>query len=238
MPFDKTLLALTIATALSGCATVAELKEKVMPSTPAATAASAPTTGTTAASTAAPAPAAAPKPAVVNDTPVNPAAQRAYDDANRALRAGRTADAERAYVALTKSNPELGGPHANLGAMYRKAGKPEASVKELEQAVALSPSQPVYLNQLGISYRQLGQFDKARGAYERAIAADPAYAAPVLNLGILNDLYLNDAVRAADLYDRYLTLAPGGDAIVTKWVAELKNRKGGPVTLLSKKEKT
>jgi len=232
MRFDKALLGLTIAAALGGCATVTELKEKVMPSTPAATAA--PASATAPAAT----PTAATKPAVVNDAPVNPAAQRAYDDANRALRAGRTADAERAYVALTKSNPELGGPHANLGVMYRKAGKTDASVKELEQAVALNPSQPVYLNQLGISYRALGQFDKSRDAYERAIGADPAYAAPVLNLGILNDLYLNDTARAAELYDRYLALAPGGDAVVTKWVAELKNRKGGPVTLLSKKEKS
>lgn len=232
MRFDRTLMVGVAVAALSGCATVTELKEKVMPTASPAPAAASPAP---AAATVAAKPA-----AVANDTPVNPAAQRAYDEANRALRAGRSADAERGYLALTKSNPELGGPHANLGVIYRKAGKADASVKELEQAVALSPSQPVYLNQLGVSYRASGQFDKARDAYERAIAADPAYAAPVLNLGILNDLYLNDTVRAAELYDRYLALAPGGDAVVTKWVAELKNRKptGAPVTLLSKKEKT
>ena len=80
--------------------------------------ASAPTPAT-AAAPAAPARAAPP----VYDTPVSPATQRAFDDASRALRAGRVDEAERAYKALAQANPELGGPHANLGVIYRQAGK-------------------------------------------------------------------------------------------------------------------
>jgi hypothetical protein len=41
---------------------------------------------------------------------------------------------------------------------------------------------------------------------------------------MLFDLYLWDGKRALELYDRYLTLTPGGDAKVSKWVADLKNR--------------
>ena len=51
------------------------------------------------------------------------------------------------------------------------------------------------------------------------------YAAAVLNLGVLYDLYLWDPKRAAEHYDRYLAMTPGGDATVTKWLADLKNRK-------------
>ncbi|HEY1391815.1 MAG TPA: tetratricopeptide repeat protein, partial [Methylibium sp.] len=125
----------------------------------------------------------------------------------------------------TQSNPELGGPHANLGLIYGRAGKLPEAVAELEQATRLSPQQPQYFNQLGIAYRRQGQFAKAREAYERAIALDPNYAAAYLNLGILSDLYLWDGQRALELYDRYLALSPGGDAQVSKWVADLKNRK-------------
>lgn len=225
-----------VVLAASGCATVSELRDKVVATASAATAA---VTPAPAASSAAPATSssatAAPRPAVV-DAPVSAAVQKTYDDANRALRAGRTADAERGYRALVQSNPELGGPHANLGLIQRRAGKLPEAAAEFELAVKANPAQPVYLNQLGISYRQLGQFDKARSAYERAIAADPAYAAPLLNLGILNDLYLGDAKRAAELYERYLALSPSGDAVVTKWVAELKNRKAAP-DAVSRKEK-
>jgi tetratricopeptide (TPR) repeat protein len=161
---------------------------------------------------------------------VSPAAQRSFDDANRAMKAGRTDDAERGFKALVQSSPALGGPHANLGVIYRNAGKLNESAAELEQAVRLSSRQPLYLNQLGVTYRQQGQFEKARDAYDKAIALDANYAAAILNLGILYDLYLGDAKRALELYDRYLALSPGGDAAVTKWVAELKNRKPAAAT--------
>ncbi|HEY2560117.1 MAG TPA: tetratricopeptide repeat protein [Caldimonas sp.] len=188
--------------------------------------------GTTSSTAAAPVRPAPP----VYATPVNPATQRAFDDASRALRSGRVDEAERAYRALAQANPELGGPHANLGVIYRQAGKLKESLAELEQAVKLSPQQPIYLNQLGIAYRQQGQFAKARDAYQRAVVLDPGYAAAVLNLGILYDLYLGDTPRALEQYARYLSLVPNGDPTVTKWVADLKNRKPGPITV-SRQEK-
>jgi Flp pilus assembly protein TadD len=173
-------------------------------------------------------------PAMPPAAPPSPAVQRAFDNARGALRAGRTDEAERGFRSLVQSNPDLGGPHANLGAMQRQADKLPEAVAELEAAVRLNPAQPVYLNQLGVAYRQLGQFDKARQAYNKAIALDPAYAAPVLNLGILYDLYLGDDQRAMDLYARYLALSPGGDPAVTKWVVELRNRKSAAITLSRK----
>jgi Flp pilus assembly protein TadD len=194
--------------------------------TPAATSAPAPSTTTTSASApvvvAAPAPAPAPLEAMA---PVDANAQRAFDAARRSLTAGRAEEAERAFAALAKSNPELGGAHANLGLIYSRAGKLDEAVTALEQAVRASPKQPVFQNQLGIAYRQQGQFAKARGAYEKALDLDPNYAAACLNLGILFDLYLRDGKRALELYDRYLTLPNGKDAVVNKWVADLKNRK-------------
>ncbi|HEY0820548.1 MAG TPA: tetratricopeptide repeat protein, partial [Rhizobacter sp.] len=174
---------------------------------------------------AAPASAPAPKPAEPELAPVPPAAQRAFDDARRAMRSGRMDDAERGFKALIQFHPELGGAHANLGLIYRQANKLPESAAALEQATRLSPRQPVYFNQLGITYRLQGQFAKAREAYERAIELDGNYAAAVLNLGILHDLYLWDPKRAAEHYDRYLAMSAGGDATVTKWAADLKNRK-------------
>jgi tetratricopeptide (TPR) repeat protein len=139
---------------------------------------------------------------------------------------------------LVQSNPELGGPHANLGVIYRNAGKLAESAAELEQAVKLNPRQPVFLNQLGITYRQLGQFEKAKAAYEQSIDANTEYPVAYLNLGILNDMYVGDAKRATELYERYLALSPGGDPVVTKWVAELKNRKPAQAATAARKEKS
>jgi Flp pilus assembly protein TadD len=167
---------------------------------------------------------------------VAPAVQRAFDDARKALRTGHVEEAERGFRTLAKEHPELGGPQANLGLIYRQAGKLPESAAALEKAVQLSPRQAAYFNQLGITYRQQGQFTKAREAYETAIDLDPAYAAAVLNLGILHDLYLWDGKRALALYDRYLVLSPAGDAVVSKWIADLKNRKAAPITVSRKEQ--
>jgi Flp pilus assembly protein TadD len=178
-------------------------------------------------------PAAAPVPAPVA---VSPGVQQAFDAARRDLAAGRNADAERAFRTLATAHPELGGPQASLGVIYRQAGKLPEALAAFEKAVAASPRQAVYFNQLGVTLRQAGQFAKAREAYEQAIEINPEYPAPHLNLGILFDLYLWDGKRALELYDRYLALTPNGDAQVTKWVADLKNRKPQMSMLATKKE--
>jgi len=167
---------------------------------------------------------------------ISPDVQRQFESGLNALNAGHTDEAARVFLALTKSNSDLAGPHANLGLIYRQSGKRAESVAELEQAVRLDPQQPVFLNQLGISYRQLGQFTKAREAYEKAIALDPSYPAAYLNLGILFDLYFWDSKRALEFYDRYLELTPGGDDKVVKWVADIKNRSQQGGNKLSRQE--
>ncbi len=177
------------------------------------------------------------KPPVRQGPPIDPLVQQSFDAAIRAQREGRDADAERGYRALIAAHPELGGPHANLGVLLLRAGKAGDAVAELETATRLSPQQPLYFNQLGIAYRQQGQFTKARAAYETAIDLDSEYAAPVLNLGILNDLYLGDPARALELYNRYLSMSPSGDQTVTRWVADLKNRKTSQLATAAPKEK-
>ncbi len=207
------------STMLAACAM---FDDKPAPSSTAAPAASADAkSAATAASAKGPA-----GPTIANPElpPINPTVQRSFDSARQALAAGRTAEAERSFVALTKSNPELAGPYANLGLIHRRAGKTADAVSALEQAVQLSPQRPELHNQLGVTYRMAGDFAKAKASYERSIALDANYAAAVLNLGILYDLYLWDGARALELYDRYLQLTPGGDEQVKRWVSDLRNR--------------
>lgn len=151
--------------------------------------------------------------------------QAQFDRALQAQRSGRFDEAERLWRALAETHPELGGVHANLGLLHVRAGRPADAVAALERAVQASPTQPRFFNELGIAHRNNGQFDKAKDAYERALALDANFAAAVLNFGILNDLYLGNSARALELYERYLAIAPAGDASVTKWAADLRQRK-------------
>jgi tetratricopeptide (TPR) repeat protein len=225
------LFAIVAAVAVAGCASVSDPAKPPLES--AKKTVSAPVAA-----------ASAPAPAVVAAQPalppVNADAQRAFDAARAALKAGRTADAERGFRDLAARYPDLGGAHANLGLILRNAGKVDESIAALEQSVKVSPKQPLFFNQLGISYRHKGQFAKAREAYESALALDPSYADAHLNLGVLLDLYLGEPTLALVHYERYLALAPGGDAAVGKWVADLKTRKPASVAAadvkLGKKE--
>jgi tetratricopeptide (TPR) repeat protein len=210
------LATLACAALLAGCGSVGMRLRDALPGAPAsAVAASAPQAAASAD--------AGPRPASTG--PIAPATQRAYDDALALLRAGHAADAERGFRALTQSDPDLAGPHANLGLLARQAGRLPEAVSELEKATTLAPGLAIAWNQLGLAYRQSGEFTKARDAYDHALAVDPNYATAVLNLGVLDDLYLGDSARALDLYTRYLALTPAGDPVVTKWVADVKNRK-------------
>jgi len=181
------------------------------------------------------APAAPPPPPLPPAAPVEPplppvdaAARASFDEALRMLRANRLPEAERAFKALAERQPQLAGAHANLGLIHRKAGRLEESAAELQQAVKLSPRQAAYHNQLGITWRALGRFDHARKAYETAIELDPTHAGALINLAILNDLYLGEPARAAELYTRGAALLPAEAATINKWLAELKNRKADP----------
>ena len=224
-PLAAPLLALAAATLLAGCGSIGfRLPGSAAPEAAPASAPAASAVSVVAASPEVKAdPVVSAKPASTG--PIAPATQSAYDGALALLRAGHVADAEKAFRALTQSDPDLAGPHANLGVIARSAGHPAEAVKELEKATALAPGLAVAWNQLGLAYRQNGDFTKARGAYEHALAIDPNYATAVLNLGVLDDLYLGDSAHALELYTRYLALTPAGDPVVTKWVADVKNRK-------------
>ena len=217
------LCALAVAALLSGCGSVGMRLRDALPG--ASEAASAPASAPANAAAAEVAASAVAAPKAASTGPIAPATQRAYDDALALMRAGHAADAERGFRALTQSDPELAGPHANLGLLARQANHLPEAVAELEKATTLAPGMAVAWNQLGLAYRQSGEFTKARDAYGHALAIDPNYATAVLNLGVLDDLYLGDSARALELYTRYLALTPAGDPVVTKWVADVKNRK-------------
>jgi Flp pilus assembly protein TadD len=112
-----------------------------------------------------------------------------------------------------------------LGLIYRKSGKLAESLAAFDKAVAADPGQAIFHNQRGITLRELGRFADARVAYERALALTPDYADARLNFGVLLDLYLGEPAVALVQFQRYLELTPAGDPAVSKWIAELKNRK-------------
>lgn len=106
---------------------------------------------------------------------------------------------------------------------------------EKSEAAATAPS-AAHANTSGVSLRQAGKFEEARQAYATAIKRDSRYAYAYLNLGILYDLYLADAEKAAKQYRRYAELAPTEAQTVAKWIADVENRARAAAT--AQREKT
>jgi Flp pilus assembly protein TadD len=164
-----------------------------------------------------------PKPVRIEPA-VNAESRQLYQQALTALGAGRYPEAERTLLAVVRREPELAGPRANLGILYARTGRSAQAFESLQQAIRLNPDRAIYYNELGMLSRREGQFDGARRYYSRALDLDPNYAYAHLNIGILYDLYLQDAAKAMPHYQRYRELTPSEAGTVTKWIADLQQR--------------
>jgi tetratricopeptide (TPR) repeat protein len=158
--------------------------------------------------------------------PVIPKAPaRANADFTRALQLMRSdpTQASLEFQLMTQSYPDLPGPYANLGLLYRNANQlPEAEAALQKAAERASWDAPTW-TEYGLTLRQAGKFTEARTAYEHATHANPSYAPAHRNLGVLLDLFLDDPLTAQTEFETYKTLT-GEDKPVSGWIAELKSR--------------
>jgi tetratricopeptide (TPR) repeat protein len=127
------------------------------------------------------------------------------------------------FQVMTQSYPELPGPYANLGILYRNANQLAEAEAALAKATERAPWDAQIWTEYGVTLRQAGKFREARAAYERALEANPSHAAAHRNLGVLLDLFLDEPLAAQTEFETYKTLT-GEDKPVTGWIAELRAR--------------
>ncbi len=154
---------------------------------------------------------------------VPPAARTLYEQAVASMAAGDSIDAELRFQEFLLQYPNYPGAHVNLAIIFSGRDDFQAAENSLTDALIIDPRHPVALNQLGMLLRRQGKFQEAQSAYAKALEADPNYALAHYNMGILNDLYLQQLEAALQHYEQYQVLA-GEDPQVTRWIADLKRR--------------
>ena len=121
------------------------------------------------------------------------------------------------------SYPDLSGPYANLGILYRNANQLPEAEAALQKATEHAPWDAATWTEYGLTLRQAGKFAEAKSAYDHAVQANPSYAPAHRNLGVLLDLFLEDPKAAQTEFETYKTLT-GEDKPVSGWIAELRAR--------------
>src|SRR6266853_2031565 len=110
-----------------------------------------------------------------------------------------------------------------------KTAPPVADPAKAEPAAPVKAEPPVnaesrQMYQQALAALGAGRYSEAERALLAVIRREPELAGPRANIGILYDLYLQDAAKAMQHYQRYRELVPREAGTVTKWIADLQQR--------------
>ena len=150
--------------------------------------------------------------------------EQRFQEALALMKARRHAEAQAAFLALTRDFPDLSGPLTDLGILYAQGRQHDLAIASLTRAVKANPANAVAHNWLGTLHREKGDLLRAEQDYRRAIAARSDYGPAWLNLAILYDVALHRPREALATYQEYRRRFGEDDLIVAAWIRDLEAR--------------
>lgn len=125
-----------------------------------------------------------------------------------AHQSGHLAQAIELVKRATELAPDVALFQANLGEMYRLAGRPDLAIAHGERALVLRPDYPEALSNVGIAHYDRKDYERALVCHRRAAEMKPDFAPAHGNLG--NTLHaLKRFDEALPCYRRAVELDPG-----------------------------
>ncbi len=123
-------------------------------------------------------------------------------------RAGRLAEAERAYAAIGPEHPDGADALHQRGLIAYQQGEHQAAAKLMRRAVELRPDRASYHCNLGLVLRAAGRSAEAKACQRRALEIDPHCAQAHFHLGMQAAAAGRDD-EAIACYRRAVAIAPG-----------------------------
>lgn len=144
-----------------------------------------------------------------------------FDKAVKLLQDGRYEKAVELLNKVIQGSQHNSSPYINIAIAYEKLGDVVRAEENLKKALEINPEHPVARNEYALLYRKTGRYAEARKQYEAVLLKYPEFYPARKNLGVLCELYLNDAPCALEQYEAYSNAFPE-DETVKLWIAGLK----------------
>ncbi len=138
-----------------------------------------------------------------------------------------SAQAIKAFRKAIKLAPKMEPAYFNLMRLYYEIKQFENMQQVLVLAQIQGTSSARMLSLSGSYQRQQGEFEKAEKIYQHALLADENSLSALVNMAILQDLYLHQLPVALSYYERYqnqLLAQQKQDKRLKNWLADLKQR--------------
>lgn len=155
---------------------------------------------------------------------VDASTQRMFARALDAMAKEDWATAEKSLLAVTNAMPELSSPWTNLGIVYLRTGRTAEAASVLGIAVDHDPSDCPPRLVLAELAERARDYQKAREHYLACLEKEPDNRVALVNLGIVQEIYLGDLPDALQRYEHYRDVEPGDEARVAAWIADLSRR--------------
>jgi len=174
-------------------------------------------------------------PYLLVDSKIDKGSVLLFIEAKKAKRNKDFKTATQKLLVITQKDTSISGPWVMLGDIkFENKQYKEASL-DYQKALVINPENVNAYIALAKVQRVLGQFNLAQNTLENALLFWKDFPEAHLNLGILYDVYLNQAEKAQQHMEAYLFLTQYKSSEVKKWLQEVQSRTGIVESFIEKK---
>jgi tetratricopeptide (TPR) repeat protein len=134
-------------------------------------------------------------------------AQSEFERGRELFEAGAYAEAELAFQAAARAQPDDARAHYHAGLAASKQDDPARAIEDYQRAAERDPDLPHLQASLGIAYYELGDLQSAAAHLERAHTSDPSDGSALYFLGLIDWRY-GDYESAIDHFERAAAAGP------------------------------